>query len=58
MWNFYMVCVIYIFQEVQCYVCKEFGHLCCVDSGDGLKWEASCYRCGQLGHTGMVSFIY
>ncbi|KAK4275971.1 hypothetical protein QN277_018977 [Acacia crassicarpa] len=41
-------------KEIQCYVCKEFGHLCCVDSNDGPKWEVSCYRCGQLGHNGLA----
>ncbi|KAI9116795.1 hypothetical protein K1719_012161 [Acacia pycnantha] len=40
------------FKEIQCYVCREFGHLCCVDSKDGLKREVSCYKCGQLGHNG------
>ncbi|KAK9062678.1 hypothetical protein SSX86_019867 [Deinandra increscens subsp. villosa] len=39
-------------KEIQCYVCKCFGHLCCVNfAGEGPK-EVSCYRCGQLGHTG------
>ncbi|KAI9116830.1 hypothetical protein K1719_012196 [Acacia pycnantha] len=42
------------FKEIQCYVCKEFGHLCCVDSNDGPKWEVSCYKCGQLGHSGLA----
>ncbi|XP_054790213.1 uncharacterized protein LOC129295694 [Prosopis cineraria] len=41
-------------KEIQCYVCKAFGHLCCVDSDDGPKWEVSCYKCGQLGHTGLA----
>ncbi|XP_076951379.1 uncharacterized protein LOC143624699 [Bidens hawaiensis] len=39
-------------KEIQCYVCKCFGHLCCVNyAGEGPK-EVSCYRCGQLGHSG------
>nr|XP_043628575.1 uncharacterized protein LOC122600010 [Erigeron canadensis] len=39
-------------KEVQCYICKDFGHLCCVDYGEGPS-EVSCYRCGQLGHIGL-----
>ncbi|KAJ0937685.1 putative transcription factor interactor and regulator CCHC(Zn) family [Helianthus annuus] len=39
-------------KEIQCYICKYMGHLCCVDYGEGPS-EASCYRCGQLGHTGL-----
>ncbi|KAL8095044.1 uncharacterized protein LOC141690288 isoform X2 [Apium graveolens] len=39
-------------KAIKCYVCKEFGHLCC----DGFKYEgqalASCYKCGQSGHLG------
>ncbi|KAA3487799.1 zinc finger CCHC domain-containing protein 7-like isoform X1 [Gossypium australe] len=40
-------------QEIQCYVCKSFGHLCCVNSVDTNAREVSCYRCGQVGHTGL-----
>ncbi|KAK1430491.1 hypothetical protein QVD17_13268 [Tagetes erecta] len=39
-------------KEIQCYICKQSGHLCCVDYGEGPS-EVSCYRCGQLGHTGL-----
>ncbi|XP_076946291.1 uncharacterized protein LOC143617696 isoform X2 [Bidens hawaiensis] len=39
-------------KEVQCYVCKGFGHLCCVNYADEVSTEVSCYRCGQLGHSG------
>ncbi|XP_076915305.1 uncharacterized protein LOC143574609 [Bidens hawaiensis] len=39
-------------KEVQCYVCKCFGHLCCVNYADDGSIEVSCYRCGQLGHSG------
>ncbi|PQQ04897.1 protein AIR2 [Prunus yedoensis var. nudiflora] len=39
---------------IQCYVCKRFGHLCCVKYVDTSPQEVSCYRCGQLGHTGMA----
>ncbi|KVI08237.1 Zinc finger, CCHC-type, partial [Cynara cardunculus var. scolymus] len=40
-------------KEIQCYVCKSFGHLCCVNYAGGGPREISCYRCGQLGHTGL-----
>ncbi|KAI3503950.1 hypothetical protein L1887_32468 [Cichorium endivia] len=39
-------------KEVQCYICKCFGHLCCVDYGKSQS-EVSCYKCGQLGHSGL-----
>ncbi|KAI9195946.1 hypothetical protein LWI28_019636 [Acer negundo] len=41
-------------KEVQCYICKSFGHLCCVDVGDPGPREISCFKCGQLGHTGLA----
>ncbi|XP_022742378.1 protein AIR2-like isoform X1 [Durio zibethinus] len=40
-------------KEIQCYICKSFGHLCCVNFVDTSAREVSCYRCGQLGHTGL-----
>ncbi|XWS65070.1 hypothetical protein CRYUN_Cryun05aG0059400 [Craigia yunnanensis] len=40
-------------KEIQCYICKSFGHLCCVNFVDTSAGEVSCYRCGQLGHTGL-----
>ncbi|XP_021715623.1 protein AIR2-like [Chenopodium quinoa] len=39
-------------KEIKCYVCKRFGHLCCVDYYDALLSEASCFKCGQSGHDG------
>ncbi|KAL8255864.1 hypothetical protein R6Q59_021803 [Mikania micrantha] len=39
-------------KEIQCYICKCMGHLCCLEYGEGPS-EVSCYRCGQLGHTGL-----
>ncbi|KAL2945554.1 Zinc finger CCHC domain-containing protein 9 [Bienertia sinuspersici] len=45
-------------KEIQCYVCKRFGHLCCVDYFDGLLSEASCYKCGQSGHNGQGRSVY
>ncbi|KAJ9542925.1 hypothetical protein OSB04_029431 [Centaurea solstitialis] len=39
-------------QEIECYICKCFGHLCCVNYDGAGPREVSCYRCGQLGHTG------
>ncbi|KAG8373993.1 hypothetical protein BUALT_Bualt11G0084500 [Buddleja alternifolia] len=38
--------------NIQCYICKKFGHLCCVDSKTEEAREASCYRCGESGHLG------
>lgn len=62
---FHILCIykyVYIFswhccfyQEIQCYVCKCFGHLCCVNNRNAGPREVSCYRCGQLGHNGWVS---
>ncbi|XP_057513637.1 uncharacterized protein LOC130795519 [Actinidia eriantha] len=40
-------------KEIQCYICKSFGHLCCADFTDTSPRELSCYRCGQLGHSGL-----
>lgn len=45
-------------QEIQCYVCKNFGHLCCSEYADSFSREVSCYKCGQLGHTGLVSIVH
>ncbi|XVF56572.1 hypothetical protein PTKIN_Ptkin06aG0131900 [Pterospermum kingtungense] len=39
-------------KDIQCYVCKNFGHLCCVSFVDTSTREVSCYRCGQKGHSG------
>ncbi|XP_065630233.1 uncharacterized protein LOC136061328 [Quercus suber] len=39
-------------KEIQCYVCKNFGHLCCVDFLDLSPRHVSCYSCGQTGHLG------
>lgn len=44
----------FLFQNIQCYVCKKFGHLCCVNSTSDTS-VVSCYKCGQTGHTGLVS---
>ncbi|KAL2322228.1 hypothetical protein Fmac_026607 [Flemingia macrophylla] len=41
-------------KEIQCYVCKSLGHLCCVNSDDATPGEISCYKCGHLGHTGLA----
>ncbi|KAL7174541.1 hypothetical protein ACSBR2_033728 [Camellia fascicularis] len=40
-------------KEIQCYICKNFGHLCCADFTDTGPRELSCYRCGLLGHSGL-----
>ncbi|EEF34811.1 cellular nucleic acid binding protein, putative [Ricinus communis] len=39
-------------KEIQCYICKNGGHLCCVNFVDNSPREVSCYKCGELGHTG------
>ncbi|WOG94590.1 hypothetical protein DCAR_0313886 [Daucus carota subsp. sativus] len=41
-------------KEIRCYVCKSFGHLCCVNYGDSTAGQVSCYRCGKAGHTGLA----
>lgn len=40
-------------KEIQCYVCKNYGHLCCVDFVDNGPQDVSCYNCAQSGHTGL-----
>lgn len=39
-------------KEIQCYICKQFGHLCCIDVMDSFTRELSCYNCAVKGHTG------
>ncbi|CAN6465066.1 unnamed protein product [Victoria cruziana] len=39
-------------KEIQCYVCRQYGHLCCADFVDSCTSVVSCYNCGQIGHTG------
>ncbi|XP_048429351.1 LOW QUALITY PROTEIN: CCHC-type zinc finger nucleic acid binding protein [Pyrus x bretschneideri] len=41
-------------KEIQCYVCKRFGYLCCVKYVDTSPWEVSYYKCGSMGHTSMA----
>ncbi|KAK3002204.1 hypothetical protein RJ639_020973 [Escallonia herrerae] len=41
-------------KEIQCYICKGFGHLCCLNYNASGPTEVSCYRCGQSGHTGLA----
>ncbi|CDP15601.1 unnamed protein product [Coffea canephora] len=41
-------------KEIQCYICGNFGHLCCVNYTDAGPREISCYRCGLSGHTGLA----
>ena len=38
---------------VQCYLCKQYGHLCCVEFVDSDPREVFCYNCAQPGHTGL-----
>ncbi|KAJ6827114.1 protein AIR1 [Iris pallida] len=38
---------------IQCYICKDYGHLCCVDIIVSSAREASCYNCAQSGHNGL-----
>lgn len=44
-------------QVIQCYMCKSFGHLCCAKYVNSISGEVSCYKCGQQGHTGLVSIL-
>ncbi|XP_020540871.1 uncharacterized protein LOC105648972 isoform X3 [Jatropha curcas] len=39
-------------KEIQCYVCRKFGHLCCPDFPNLSPTELSCYNCGESGHLG------
>ncbi|XP_078172651.1 uncharacterized protein LOC144566493 isoform X2 [Carex rostrata] len=39
-------------KEIQCYVCKKEGHLCCAVVSDSSTKVVSCYNCAELGHTG------
>ncbi|KAL8094358.1 uncharacterized protein LOC141691893 [Apium graveolens] len=41
-------------KEIKCYICKSPGHLCCVNYGGSAAGKVSCYRCGQVGHTGLA----
>ncbi|GAV86124.1 zf-CCHC domain-containing protein [Cephalotus follicularis] len=41
-------------KKIQCYICKSFGHLCCVDWSDIGPRQVSCYNCGESGHLGSV----
>ncbi|XP_057955174.1 uncharacterized protein LOC131149102 [Malania oleifera] len=40
-------------KEMQCYICKSYGHLCCSKFAGNDPREVSCYQCGMLGHTGL-----
>ena len=51
----FLAIILFSWQEIQCYVCKNFGHLCCVDFLDLSPRHVSCYSCGQTGHLGSVS---
>lgn len=54
-WILILAIILFSWQEIQCYVCKNFGHLCCVDFLDLSPRHVSCYSCGQTGHLGPVS---
>ncbi|GAA0144330.1 hypothetical protein LIER_35906 [Lithospermum erythrorhizon] len=45
-------------KHIQCYICGNLGHLCCVEYTDSGPAEVSCYRCGQPGHTGLACFDF
>lgn len=40
-------------KSIQCYVCKKYGHLCCVDVTLTSERQDTCYNCGEVGHTGV-----
>ncbi|KAL2650993.1 hypothetical protein R1flu_019121 [Riccia fluitans] len=46
----------YDLEQVQCYICKQFGHLSCVDIVDTTPVPLSCYLCGEIGHLGQDCF--
>ncbi|XP_068651228.1 uncharacterized protein [Aristolochia californica] len=39
-------------KDIKCYICRNYGHLCCADIVDTDCVEVSCYNCGQSGHSG------
>lgn len=39
-------------KEIQCYICKKYGHLCCVDYAEDGPSQISCYNCAEPGHAG------
>ncbi|MCD7464494.1 hypothetical protein HAX54_052873 [Datura stramonium] len=39
-------------EKIQCWVCKAFGHLLCIDYKNYGPKQVSCYNCGKLGHLG------
>ncbi|XP_023531111.1 zinc finger CCHC domain-containing protein 7-like isoform X3 [Cucurbita pepo subsp. pepo] len=41
-------------ENIQCYICKKLGHLCCVNSTSDTSIDISCYKCGKAGHTGLA----
>ncbi|KAL3700755.1 hypothetical protein R1sor_018777 [Riccia sorocarpa] len=43
-------------EQVRCYICKQFGHLSCVDIVDTSPVPVSCYTCGEMGHSGQECF--
>ncbi|KAM7524341.1 hypothetical protein LguiA_014243 [Lonicera macranthoides] len=39
-------------KQMKCYICNNFGHLCCAEYKDEGPKQSSCYKCGDLGHLG------
>jgi len=50
-WGFWL-------QKVHCYICKQPGHLSCVEIVDASPTPVSCYQCGEVGHTGEVCICF
>jgi hypothetical protein len=46
------------FKKVHCYICKQPGHLSCVEIVDASPTPVSCYQCGEVGHTGEVCICF
>ena len=39
--------------QVRCMLCGRRGHFCCQSTAQLPPLQASCYNCGDVGHTGI-----
>ncbi len=40
-------------QQARCMLCRRRGHFCCQSTAQLPVLQASCYNCGEGGHTGV-----